>query len=46
MPVKKVGKDCYQWGNTGKKYCGTGAKEKAARQGRAIEADKNASKKK
>ena len=36
MPVKKVGKDCYQWGESGKKYCGPGAKEKATKQGIAI----------
>ena len=36
MPVHKVGKDCYQWGNTGKVYCGKGAKKKAEAQGRAI----------
>ena len=36
MPVRKVGKDCYQWGTSGKVYCGKGAKEKAEKQGRAI----------
>lgn len=36
MPVRKVGKDCYQWGERGKKYCGPGAKEKATKQGQAI----------
>lgn len=36
MPVRKVGKDCYQWGNQ-KVYCGKGAKEKAIKQGIAIE---------
>lgn len=36
MPVRKVGKDCYQWGESGKKYCGPGAKEKATKQGIAI----------
>lgn len=40
MPVKKVGKNCYKWGNTGKTYCGKNAKEKAEKQGRAIEANK------
>ena len=35
MPVRKVGKDCYQWGNQ-KTYCGPGAKEKAEKQGVAI----------
>lgn len=38
MPVHKVGKDSYQWGNSGKIYSGPGAKEKAERQGRAIRA--------
>lgn len=41
MPVhssgKKKGKRCYQWGKQ-KRYCGKGAKKKAARQGRAIRA--------
>ena len=36
MPVRQVGKDCYQWGNQ-KKYCGPGAKQKATLQGIAIE---------
>jgi len=36
IPVQKVGKDCYQWGNQ-KVYCGKGAKEKAIKQGIAIE---------
>lgn len=36
MPVRQVGKDCYQWGNQ-KKYCGPGAKQKAILQGIAIE---------
>jgi len=36
VPVRKVGKDCYQWGNQ-KVYCGKGAKEKAIKQGIAIE---------
>ena len=39
MPVKKVGKSCYKWGNSGKTYCGSGAKSKAARQGRAAYAN-------
>lgn len=38
MPVHKVGKDCYKWGNTGKTYCGKGAKKKAEAQGKAIRA--------
>ena len=36
MPVRQVGKDCYQWGNQ-KKYCGPDAKQKAILQGIAIE---------
>ena len=36
MPVHKVGKDCYQWGNSGKVYCGKGAKQKAEAQGKAV----------
>jgi len=38
MPVRKVSDnpDCYQWGNQ-KVYCGKGAKEKAIKQGIAIE---------
>jgi len=39
MPVRKVGKSCYRWGTSGKKYCGRGAKERAKRQGRAIYAN-------
>ena len=44
MPVKQVSKNCYKYGNTGKKYCGTGAKQKAQAQGRAIQANKKKSK--
>ena len=36
MPVRKVGKDCYQWGNQ-KVYCGKDAKRKATLHGVAIE---------
>jgi hypothetical protein len=36
MPVRKIGKDCYQWGNQ-KVYCGKDAKRKATLQGIAIE---------
>ena len=36
MPVRKVGDDCYQWGNQ-KVYCGKDAKRKAILQGIAIE---------
>lgn len=35
MPVRKVGDNCYQWGNQ-KVYCGVGAYQKAMRQGNAI----------
>ncbi len=35
MPVRKVGKDCYQWGRHGKVYCGKGVKAKATKQGQA-----------
>jgi len=35
MPTRKVGKNCYQWGSQ-KKYCGSDAKAKADKQGRAI----------
>ena len=35
MPVRKVGENCYQWGNQ-KVYCGVGAYQKAMRQGNAI----------
>ena len=38
MPVHKVGKDCYQWGKSGKVYCGKDAKKKAEKQGQAIRA--------
>ena len=38
MPVHKVGKNCYQWGNSGKVYCGKDAKAKAERQGQAVRA--------
>ena len=39
MPVRKV-KGGYRWGRTGKLYRGKGAKAKAARQGRAIQANR------
>lgn len=35
MPVRKIG-DCYQWGKSGKRYCGAGAKKKALKQAAAI----------
>jgi len=41
MPVRNVGKGCYRYGTKGKKYCGSGAKAKAARQGRAIKANQS-----
>lgn len=37
MPVRKIG-DCYQWGKSGKRYCGPGAKKKALKQAAAIKA--------
>ena len=37
MPVRKVGKDAYQWGKSGKIYRGANAKQKAILQGIAIE---------
>lgn len=40
MPVRKVGKGCYKYGSKGKTYCGKGARAKAAKQGRAIQANK------
>lgn len=43
MPVKKCsskGKSGYKYGNAGKCYTGAGAKSKASKQGRAIEANK------
>ena len=38
MPVHPVKGQpgCYQWGDSGKVYCGKDAKEKAEAQGRAI----------
>lgn len=39
MPVRKVGSG-YKYGQSGKTYTGKGAKAKAARQGRAIQASK------
>ena len=46
MPVHKTKSGCYQWGNKGAVYCGKGAKEKAARQGRAVKASEGKGKKK
>jgi hypothetical protein len=45
MPVRKSGSG-YKYGSTGKLYKGKGARAKAARQGRAIEASKARRKKK
>lgn len=39
MPVKNVKPGCYQYGNQ-KVYCGPGAKQKAIKQGRAIQISK------
>jgi hypothetical protein len=39
MPVRKV-KGGYQYGSSGKIYKGKGAKSRAAKQGRAIQANK------
>ena len=44
MPVRKKG-NCYQYGNQ-KKYCGAGARRKAAKQGAAIRAAQARRKKK
>ena len=41
MPVRK-NKGGYQYGSSGKVYRGKGAKSKAAKQGRAIQASKRA----
>lgn len=35
MPIKKVGKDGYKWGNHGKTYKGKGAHAKAVKQAQA-----------
>ena len=35
MPVHPRGRGCFQWGSHGHVYCGPGAYQKAARQGRA-----------
>lgn len=41
MPVRKSGSG-YKYGSKGKLYKGKGAKKKAAKQGRAIQASKRA----
>lgn len=44
MPVRKVkdpanrGRACYQWGHSGRVYCGSDARAKATAQGRAVKA--------
>lgn len=38
MPVRPIGRGCFQWGHHGKVYCGPGARAKAERQGRAAHA--------
>lgn len=46
MPLKTCtsnGKSGYKWGDSGKCYTGTGAREKALKQGRAIESSKTQS---
>ena len=40
MPVHKTKSGGYKWGKSGKTYYGKGAKAKAAKQGRAIQANK------
>jgi len=39
MPIKKVGKDGYKFGNSGKLYKGKGAKDKAVAQMKAMYAN-------
>lgn len=46
MPVKQTKKGCYKYGNSGKEYCGAGAKAKATRQGVAIKVSQNKQKSK
>lgn len=41
-PVRKTPDGGYQYGTKGKKYKGKGAKKRAAKQGRAIQASKRA----
>lgn len=41
MPVRKTKGGGYKYGNKGKTYYGKGAKAKAARQGRAVQAKKH-----
>jgi len=46
MPVHKTKSGGYQWGKTGKVYYGSGAKEKATKQGIAIKISQEKGKKK
>lgn len=41
MPTRQTKSGCYKWGDSGKEYCGKGAKAKADKQGRAIKARMN-----
>ena len=41
MPVRKTKSGGYKWGSKGKTYYGKGAKGKALKQGRAIQASKH-----
>jgi hypothetical protein len=45
MPVHKTKSGGYQWGKTGKVYYGSGAKEKATKQGIAIKISQEKQKK-
>lgn len=45
MPVRRTKSGGYKYGSKGKTYYGKGAKAKAARQGRAIQANKKRRKK-
>ena len=40
MPVRRTKSGGYKYGSKGKTYYGKGARKKAARQGRAIQANK------
>lgn len=46
MPVRRTKGGGYKYGSKGKTYYGKGAKAKAVRQGRAIQANKKRRKKK
>ena len=45
MPVRRTKSGGYKYGSKGKTYYGKGARAKAARQGRAIQANKKRRKK-